>query len=85
MQALVRQESAYNSLAVSFADARGLTQMITPTGALIVSSQGVPWELDGLFNAKTSLRFGAHYLGSQLERFDSNVFAARSAYTGAPV
>ncbi len=83
--ALVRQESAYNPLAVSFADARGLTQVIPPTGALIASSLGVPWELASLFNAETSLRFGATYLGDQLERFDGNIFAALAAYNGGPV
>ncbi|MSQ42517.1 MAG: hypothetical protein EXR65_05735 [Dehalococcoidia bacterium] len=35
-------------------------------------------------NPETSLRFGAHYLGDQLRRFDGNVLAALAAYNAGP-
>ena len=82
--ALVRQESRYNPLAVSHADAVGLTQVIPPTGRLIAQSLGIPWDPSDLTRPASSLRFGASYLAGQIERFDGNIFAALAAYNGGP-
>ena len=82
--ALVRQESAYNPDAVSFANAIGLTQVIPPTGQQIANSLGVPWRLSDLLIPERSLRFGASYLAEQIERFDGNILAALAAYNGGP-
>lgn len=82
--ALVRQESAFNPDAVSFADAIGLTQVIAPTGQQIANSLGVPWRVSDLLIPERSLRFGATYLADQIERFDGDIFAALSAYNGGP-
>ena len=82
--ALVRQESAFNPDAVSFANAIGLTQVIPPTGQQIANSLGVPWRLSDLLIPERSLRFGASYLAEQIERFDGNILAALAAYNGGP-
>ena len=82
--ALTRQESAFNPQAVSAAAARGLTQVIAPTGEAIAASLGVPWDPADLSRPERSLRFGAHYLATQLEQFDGNVLAALAAYNGGP-
>ena len=84
LAALARQESAFNPRAGSLAGALGLTQVIPPTGEEIASSLGVPWLIDDLFDPRTSLRFGAHYLAMQLKQFDGNVVAALAAYNGGP-
>jgi soluble lytic murein transglycosylase len=83
MLALVRQESAFNRFAGSSAGAMGLAQVIEPTGRQIATTLREPWPAD-LFNAATSLRFGAHYLAVQLKRFDGDVLAALAAYNGGP-
>jgi soluble lytic murein transglycosylase len=80
----VRQESRYNPVAVSHADAVGLTQVIPPTGRLIAQSLGIPWDPSDLTRPASSLRFGANYLAGQIERFDGNIFAALAAYNGGP-
>ncbi|HJM74888.1 MAG TPA: lytic transglycosylase domain-containing protein [Dehalococcoidia bacterium] len=82
--ALVRQESAFNPDAVSFANAIGLTQVIPPTGEQIANTLGVPWQLCDLLIPDRSLRFGASCIADQIERFDGNIFAALSAYNGGP-
>jgi soluble lytic murein transglycosylase len=82
--ALVRQESAFNPAALSIADARGLTQVIPATGRAIADSLGVEWDAADLLKADRSLRFGAHYLAMQLDRFDGNVLTALAAYNGGP-
>jgi soluble lytic murein transglycosylase len=84
LQALVRQESAYNPDAVSFANAIGLTQVVPPTGEPIANTLGVPWQLSDLLIPERSLRFGASYLADQIKRFDGNIFTALSAYNGGP-
>jgi peptidoglycan lytic transglycosylase len=82
---LVRQESFYDPRAVSPADASGLTQVIPTT------AEGIANELDEkdflnshLFRPRVSLRFGAYYLGAQIEALDGDVPAALSAYNGGP-
>jgi soluble lytic murein transglycosylase len=82
--ALVRQESAFNPGAGSSAQAYGLTQVIGPTGRQIAASLGVPWAPALLFEPASSLRFGAHYLATQLDAFDGDVLAALAAYNGGP-
>jgi soluble lytic murein transglycosylase len=82
---LVRQESFYDPRAVSPADATGLTQVIPTT------AEGIAEELDEkdfrnshLFRPRVSLRFGAYYLGAQIEALDGDLPAALSAYNGGP-
>ena len=82
---LVRQESFYDPRAVSPAEASGLTQVIPTT------AEGIAEELDekdfrnaDLFRPRVSLRFGAYYLGVQIEQLDGDVPAALSAYNGGP-
>ena len=83
--ALVRQESFYDPRAVSIADATGLTQVIPTT------AEGIAEQLDegdfknaDLFRPRVSLRFGAYYLGVQIEELDGDIPAALSAYNGGP-
>jgi soluble lytic murein transglycosylase len=81
--ALIRQESAFNPFAGSSAGAMGLTQIVRPTGEQIAAALHERWPAD-LFDAATSLRYGAHYFATQLKRFDGDVLAALAAYNGGP-
>lgn len=82
--ALVRQESLYDPGATSIADALGLTQVIPSTGEGIAQQLGVQFRETDLLRPRISLRFGAHYLGEQLEGFGGQVAVALSAYNGGP-
>ncbi|MDA0365211.1 MAG: transglycosylase SLT domain-containing protein [Chloroflexi bacterium] len=84
LASLVRQESAWNTTAVSSANALGLTQVTVPTGEMIARDLGVEWRSDLLFDPDTALRFGAYYLGTQFRSFDGNVAAAVAAYNAGP-
>jgi len=84
LAALVRIESLWNPGAVSIADARGLTQVIPPTGQAIADSLGVEdFAIEHLFRPAVSLRFGADYISGQLRRF-GRPDAALAAYNGGP-
>jgi len=83
--ALVRQESFYDARAVSPANASGLTQVIPETAAAIAEALGEKdFRISDLLRPKVSLRFGAHYLRSQLDLLGGDIPAALAAYNGGP-
>ena len=83
--ALIRQESFFEPDAESFAGALGLTQVIPTTADEIAGQLNEPdFAYSDLLRPTVSLRFGAHYLGSQLELFAGDIPAALAAYNGGP-
>ena len=83
--ALVRQESFYDPRAVSPADATGLTQVIPTTAADIAAElSDEDFRNSDLLRPNVSLRFGAHYLGAQIDLLDGEIPAALAAYNGGP-
>lgn len=82
LAALIRLESLWDPAAVSVADARGLTQVIPPTGEAIARSLGVPgFRVADLHRPAVSLRFGTWYFAQHLRRFGS-AHQALAAYNG---
>jgi soluble lytic murein transglycosylase len=85
MFALIRQESLYNTQAVSSAGARGLTQVMPATGQAIANEVGDSGFQTGmLFRPYKGIEFGAHYLAEQLRRFDGNAAPALASYNAGP-
>jgi len=83
--ALVRQESRFDRYATSWAEARGLTQVIPSTGRGIAGQLGwEPFRLEDLYRPFLSIRFGAWYLGKQQEAFSGQAVPALAAYNGGP-
>jgi soluble lytic murein transglycosylase len=83
--ALMRQESLFEPSITSVADARGLAQVIPPTGEWIASRLGVTdWNPDDLWRPFVSVRFGAYYLDVQLAAFDERIIPALVAYNAGP-
>ena len=83
--ALIRQESLYESFAISTAVAQGLSQVIPDTGEYIATRLGWPnYENDDLYRPYVGIAFGAYYLDQQLDAFDDFVPAALSAYNAGP-
>ncbi len=83
--ALMRQESRFDRYATSWAEARGLTQVIPSTGEGIAAALGFsPFRLEDLYRPVVSVRFGTWYLGRQLVAFAGQAVPALSAYNGGP-
>lgn len=83
--ALVRQESLYEPSAVSYAAASGLTQIIPATAVEIAAQLGdTDFRLPDLARPRVSLRYGAYYLGRQVQGFGGHLPAALAAYNGGP-
>jgi soluble lytic murein transglycosylase len=83
--ALVRQESFFDPDAESSAGALGLTQVIPSTADEIAGQIDEPdFTYADLLRPTVSIRFGSHYLGSQLKLFEGDIPAALAAYNGGP-
>lgn len=83
--ALLRQESAFDPAATSWAGARGLAQVMPATGRGIAQALGMPgFQENDLYRPDLSIRFGAYYLSRQLAAMDGNVEGALAAYNGGP-
>jgi soluble lytic murein transglycosylase len=85
LAALIRQESLFEPAAESYAGARGLGQVMPATGKGIAHALKMEnFVLDDLYRPSVSVRFGAFYLGVQMERFDDQLLIALAAYNGGP-
>ncbi len=83
--ALIRQESLFDRYATSWAQARGLTQVIPSTGEWIAGALGVnPFRVEDLYRPVVSIRFGAWYLAQQVQTFEGQAIPALAAYNGGP-
>ncbi|KPJ50199.1 MAG: hypothetical protein AMJ38_02155 [Dehalococcoidia bacterium DG_22] len=83
--AMIRQESFFDPTAGSPAGALGLTQVMPLTAQEIVGKLNVEdFSTSDLLRPLVSIQFGAHYLGSQLDLFDGDLFLALAAYNGGP-
>jgi soluble lytic murein transglycosylase len=82
--ALICQESTFDAGAVSVANARGLMQVIPPTGRALARALGVTYRRQALHDPETSLRFGTRYLRQLMEQFDWRVERVLAAYNAGP-
>ena len=83
---VVRQESLFEGFATSYAEARGLMQVIPTTGAEIAAQLGWPpdYSSEDLYRPIVSVRFGTHYLALQRSLFEGDLVAALTAYNAGP-
>ncbi|MBX3081208.1 MAG: tetratricopeptide repeat protein [Anaerolineae bacterium] len=82
---LIRQESLFEGLATSYAQAQGLMQIIPDTGEYIaIKLQWKDYQNSDLYRPHVNVTFGIYYLYEQLQGFEGNVYAALAAYNGGP-
>ncbi len=79
---LVRTESSFRERVVSYAGARGLTQVLPTTARWVLDAP--PQGGDALFERRTNLRAGFRYLRYLTERYDGDVRLALIAYNRGP-
>src|SRR5262249_41043683 len=85
LQALIREESAFDAKAFSWAGALGLSQLMLPTARSIARSLHIPHlDQEALLSPEVNLRLGAWYLGALLKRFGGNKALALAAYNAGP-
>jgi hypothetical protein len=83
--AVIRVESYGNPVAVSYANARGLMQIMPGTGRYIAKKLGEPWKgISSLFDPETNIRYGVYYLSELLKWANGDIRRALAAYNGGP-
>ena len=81
LNAIIREESRFNPLAISAASARGLTQFVLPTARSVSKSLG--WrniEAVDLHRPEVAIALGAAYLAQLDSLFDGRTEATTAAY-----
>jgi soluble lytic murein transglycosylase len=82
---IMREESGFRPKVVSPVGARGLLQIMEPTGERLARAVGHEnFAADDLFEPRTNIRLGAYYLGELSARFDGRLSAAIASYNAGP-
>ncbi len=82
--ALMRQESAFDHEALSWAGARGLMQVMPATARLMAKRLKMPFSRKRLNDPEYNLTIGTAYLAHVLEEFDGSYVLALAAYNAGP-
>lgn len=82
--AIIRQESAFDPLARSRSGARGLMQLMPPTGREQAGKLGMRYSLSSLNDPSYNIRLGTSYFRRVLDMFDGNLELALAGYNSGP-
>jgi len=78
---LIRQESEFNPVAVSRANAVGLMQLLPKTGRLVAKQEKLShYNPSQLYTAPVNLQLGTHYFRGMVDQFGGSVAYALAAY-----
>ncbi|MCS6891016.1 MAG: lytic transglycosylase domain-containing protein [Rhodovarius sp.] len=81
INAIIRQESNFDTQAISSANARGLMQLLPATAQAVAQRLRLPHQLDWLTSRpEHNIRLGSHYLAERIERFGGAWPLAIAAY-----
>lgn len=81
LQALMREESALDPKALSWAGALGLTQLMPYTAKDVARQLGIKrFKVESLLEPDLNIRMGAHYLGGLIKKFDGHTPFAVGSY-----
>ncbi|MFP5288898.1 MAG: transglycosylase SLT domain-containing protein, partial [Thermoanaerobaculia bacterium] len=81
---IIRQESAFDTQAQSWAGARGLMQLMPATARELAGKAGLSYSHEKLSDPAFNLRLGTTYFSQVLGMFDNNVELALAGYNGGP-
>ncbi len=85
ISALIRQESTFNSRAVSPSNAIGLMQLLPSTGRSLARKLGYRrFSSRSLYQPALNVKLGSYYLARLIERFEGQIELALAAYNGGP-
>src|SRR5213075_497997 len=86
LQALMREESALDPKALSWAGALGLTQLMPSTAQSVARQLKLKRVTNqSLLEPEVNIKLGAHYLGSLVKRFSGNTPFAVGSYNAGPL
>lgn len=80
---IIRAESAWMPDARSGADARGLMQLLPATARQVARRQGIAFD-GNLYEPRTNIALGTHYLAHVANRYGGAPYLATAAYNAGP-
>jgi len=85
LAAITRQESAYDPMAVSSSDARGLMQLLPSTAKYIADKRDIRYRgTASLFQPEVNIRLGTAYYRYLMDQFDDNRILSTAGYNAGP-
>ncbi len=81
---IIRQESAFDPQAQSWAGARGLMQLMPATARELAGRFGLPYSHEKLSDPDFNIRLGTSYFSQVLDMFEGNQELALAGYNGGP-
>lgn len=81
---LVREESSFNPKIVSWAGARGLSQLMPATAREVAKQMGISVTNDQLFDPKLNLKIGSRFFDSLMTRYRGSPYLAAASYNAGP-
>jgi soluble lytic murein transglycosylase len=85
IHAITRQESNFDTEAVSGANARGLMQLLPSTASIVARRLGHPFQVAQLTaSPQVNMRLGAAFLDEMLARYGGALPLAAAAYNAGP-
>jgi soluble lytic murein transglycosylase len=82
--AIVREESGFDPLDESYANAIGLTQMIPPTAKDFAKGTGIDPTRESLRDPEKNVTIGGRFLGSLFKRWDGFTLLVPPSYNAGP-
>ena len=84
LMAMIRQESAFDITARSWAGARGLMQVMPATAQELARRMGLPYSRERLNDPTYSVQLGSRYFRQVLDMFDGDLELALAGYNAGP-
>jgi peptidoglycan lytic transglycosylase len=81
---IIRQESAFDPFAQSWAGARGLMQLMPATARELAVKNGLSYSHDKLSDPAFNVRLGTTYFRQVFSMFDENLELSLAGYNGGP-
>src|SRR5690606_18837246 len=81
---VTRQESGFDPMARSGADARGMMQLLPATAASTARGLGMSFETSMLWQPDYNMQLGQAFLGRQINNFSGSYPMAIAAYNAGP-
>lgn len=84
VHAIMRQESAFKTTALSPVGAQGLMQLMPNTAARVAAEIPITIDLEDVWQPDINLQLGSFYIGKLLQNFKGSVPIAAAAYNAGP-
>lgn len=81
---ITRQESGFDPMVRSGADARGMMQLLPSTASGVAKRMGMGFSPARLYEAEYNMQLGSSFLGQLVDRFSGSYIMAAAGYNAGP-